>query len=92
MSDDANVSMGFNENLLPEEKEVLKKYDADIWRVLSEDNPPRRYFWIGKEEANGRIVCLIVDPSPEPILKVSSKELINITSDDLLSRIKDCTR
>lgn len=64
----------------------------DLTLYFSEDNLPRRYFWIGKDEDNGRIVCLILDPSPEPILKVPSKEFINITSDDLLSRIKDRTR
>jgi hypothetical protein len=81
MSDDANISMGFSENLLPEEEKVYKKYDAEISKILLENNLTGRYFWVGKEEVDGRIISLFVNPSSKPIIKVPSSQFISISSD-----------
>lgn len=91
MSDEVDVNMIFYNGLLPEETKILKKIEKDVIEVLLKYGISIRPFWTSKTRDQDRIInlCLLASPQPRVIFELPSKELVTLTYDNLISRLKD---
>ncbi len=81
----ANIDMGFDRVLSPEEKEAKGEYEKYVWKVRFKT----RLHWTAKEEDGKRFICFSRTFTFNPIEgKIPSKEFVTMTSEGLLSRIK----
>lgn len=91
MSGDASITMLINRGLLPHEEKRLGLLDRDIQNALWGAGITTRCGWTACDESGVRILTLVVWTEGErAVMEVSSTEILTISDQTLLERLRKC--